>query len=318
MYRKSTYSMGAITKIKVILIAIIIIAICAIGTIVYYVVFKPPEEVITITIGSKRFTEQYILGHMVAELIERNTPYKVIRKVGLGGTAVCHEALLKGDIQIYVEYTGTGFMTILKMNWTAGTSPDQIYETVKNEYQKRWNIIWLPTLGFSDTYCLAMRKAQAEALGVKKISDLKPYAANLVFGGTAEFETRPDGYPGLTKTYGFSFKEYVALDPGLMYIACAQGSVDVISAFSTDARILAYNLTVLTDDKQFFPPYYACIVVRGDLLAKAPALKDLLMKLSGKIDDKTMTDLNYQVDVLKKDPSQVAREFLEKLGLIPK
>jgi glycine betaine/choline ABC-type transport system substrate-binding protein len=319
MRYKDIRSKEAITKMQAAILMAIIIVACIAGVVIYYVAFLPSQQsVITITIGSKRFTEQYIMGHMVAELIERNTPYKVIRKVGLGGTAICHEALVKGDIQIYVEYTGTGLLTILKMNWTAGTSPDQIYQIVKNEYEKSWNITWLQPLGFSDTYCLAMRKTQAESLGVKNISDLAPYAANLKFGGTAEFETRPDGYPGLTQTYGFTFHEYVDLDPGLMYISCAQGQVDVISAFSTDARIAAYNLTVLADNKRFFPPYYACVLIRDDLLAKAPELKDLLNRLAGKIDDAIMTNLNYQVDVEKKDPSEVAREFLENLGLIPK
>lgn len=322
---KRTYSKDAITKMQAITLVAMIIAVIAIGVAVYYatlpreveIVEKPvPAEVIEISIGSKRFTEQYILGHIVAELIEKNTPYKVIRKVGLGGTAVCHEALVKGDIQIYVEYTGTGLLAILKREWKPGTSPEEVYEIVKSEYKKNWNITWLLPLGFSDTYCLAMRKEHAEALGVKKISDLAPYAAELKFGGTAEFEKRPDGYPGLTKTYGFTFKEYVAMDPGLMYIACREGQVDVISAFSTDARIAAYNLVVLIDDKQFFPPYYACILIRDDLLAKAPELEDLLNQLAGKIDDATMTNLNYQVDIEKKDPSQVAREFLISIGLI--
>jgi len=320
MNYNNVHSKKAITKIQSVLLMTIVIVACVVGGVIYYyTAFLPSQQVVlTITIGSKRFTEQYILGHMVAELIERNTPYKVIRKVGLGGTAICHEALVKGDIQIYVEYTGTGLLAILKMSWTPGTSPDQIYQIVKDEYEKRWGITWLSPLGFSNTYCLAMRKDLAEALKVKKISDLAPYADKLRFGGTAEFETRPDGYPGLTQTYGFTFREYVAMDPGLMYIACAQGEVDVISAFSTDARIAAYNLTVLEDDKLFFPPYHACILVRNDLLAKAPELKTLLTKLAGKIDDATMTNLNYQVDVEKKDPSQVAREFLEKIGLIPK
>lgn len=268
-----------------------------------------------IVVGSKQFTEQQILGEMVAALLE-DAGYPVERKIGLGGTGVVHQALVSGDVNVYVEYTGTGLTAILKL--PVMTDPDQVYEKVKEEYKAKWDLHWLKPWGFNNTYCITIRKEDADKLGVKTISDLVPHAGQMVFACTHEFATRPDGLPGLEKAYGIKFKEVKSMDPGLMYQAIAEKQVDAIGAFATDGRIPALGLFNLVDDKHYFPPYYAAPVVRGDLLKKAPEVADILNKLAGAIDDATMAQLNLQVDQQKKAPADVARSFLKERGLIKK
>jgi len=271
------------------------------------------QEKPVIIVGSKGFTEQTIVGDMVALLMENNG-FKVDRKIGLGGTVICHEALVRGDINVYVEYTGTGLTAILKK--PAVKDPDEAYQIVKKEYEEKFKLTWLRPWGFNNTYCIVMRKADADRLKAKKVSDLKRYAKDLIFGATIEFLARPDGVPGLTKFYDLKFKDQKGMDPGLVYKAIAENQVDVISGFATDGRIPAFNLVVLEDDLKFFPPYYAAPVVRDDLLAKAPQVADILNKLAGKISDITMATLNYTVDGKKQSAEDVARDFLKSQNLI--
>lgn len=266
-----------------------------------------------VVVGSKGFTEQVILGNMVSLLLESNG-FKVDRKVGLGGTVICHEALVRGDISVYVEYTGTGLTAILKK--AVLKDPEEVYQVVKKDYEDKFKLVWLKPWGFNNTYCIVMRKADADRLKVKKISDLKSLAGNLVFGGTIEFLARPDGVPGLVKHYGLKFKDQKGMDPGLVYKAIAENQVDVISGFATDGRIPAFNLVVLEDDMKFFPPYFAAPVVRTDLLIKAPKMAEVLNRLAGKISDDAMAALNYAVDGKKQDAETVAKEFLKSQGLI--
>ncbi len=232
-----------------------------------------------VVVGSKGFTEQVILGNMVSLLLESNG-FKVDRKIGLGGTVICHEALVRGDISVYVEYTGTGLTAILKK--AVLKDPEEVYQVVKKDYEDKFKLTWLKPWGFNNTYCIVMRKADADRLKVKKISDLKSLAGNLVFGGTIEFLARPDGVPGLVKHYELKFKDQKGMDPGLVYKAIAENQVDVISGFATDGRIPAFNLVVLEDDMKFFPPYFAAPVVRTDLLTKAPKMAEVLNRLAGK------------------------------------
>ncbi len=213
-----------------------------------------------------------------------------------------------------MEYTGTGLTTILKL--PVETNPDKVYDTVKSQYKEKFNLVWLKPWGFNNTYALAMHKDAADQGGFKKISDLKAKANTMVFGSTQEFAGRPDGLPNLNKTYDLTFKDVKAMDPGLMYTALAEKQVDVISAFATDGRIPVLNFVVLADDKAYFPPYYAAPIVRQDLLDKAPEIADLLNKLAGKIDDSKMATLNAEVDVKKRAPEDVAKEFLKSLGLV--
>ena len=267
----------------------------------------------TVVVGSKGFTEQVILGNMLGLLLENNG-FKVDRKIGLGGTVICHEALVRGDISVYVEYTGTGLTAILKK--AVLKDPEEVYQVVRKDYEDKFKLTWLKPWGFNNTYCIVMRKADADRLKVKKISDLKPLAGDLVFGGTIEFLARPDGVPGLVKHYELKFKDQKGMDPGLVYKAIAENQVNVISGFATDGRIPAFNLVVLEDDLKFFPPYFAAPVVRMDLLTKAPKVAEVLNRLAGKISDDDMAALNYAVDGKKQDAEVVAKEFLKDRGLI--
>jgi len=266
-----------------------------------------------IIVGSKAFTEQLLVGNMVAHLMEANG-YPVEKKIGLGGTALVHEALANGEVNVYVEYTGTGLTTILKEE--AMSDPDKVYEKVKAAYKEKFNLVWLKSWGFNNTYALVMRKEQADELKVSKISELKPHGANLVFACTQEFATRPDGLPNLSAMYDVTFKDVKSMDPGLMYSACAEKQVDVISGFATDGRIPALDLVVLEDDMGYFPPYYAAPVVRQDLLDKSPEVAEILDQLAGKIDDLEMAKLNYEVDGKQRTPEEVAQEYLKNAGLI--
>lgn len=268
-----------------------------------------------ITIGSKNFTEQIILGEMLALLIENRTEIKVERKLNLGGTMICFGALKQGDLDLYPEYTGTGLTAILKLK--AITDPDTVRRIVKSEFKKQYDLVWLEPFGFNNTYTLTMRGDHARELGVSRISDLEKHKDTLRGGFTAEFMERPDGYPGLIRHYGFAFairpKDF---DPGLMYQAVSEGSVDVISAFATDGRIPAYGLKVLEDDKMFFPPYHAAPVVRAATLKKYPQLIGVLNMLAGRIENDKMAIMNYQVDKQGMGHREVAEEFLRSHGLI--
>jgi len=271
------------------------------------------QEKPTIVVGSKGFTEQLILGNMVALLMEDNG-FKVDRKIGLGGTVICHEAIVRGDINVYVEYTGTGLTAILKR--PVVKDPEEVYQIVKKDYEEKFKLTWLKPWGFNNTYCIVMRKGDAERLKVKKVSELKPLAKDLIFGATIEFLARPDGIPGLTKHYDIKFKDQKGMDPGLVYKAIAEKHVDVISGFATDGRIPAFDLVALEDDLKFFPPYFAAPVVRIDLFTKAPHIADILNRLAGKISDETMASLNYTVDGKKQSAEVVARDFLKSQNFI--
>jgi osmoprotectant transport system substrate-binding protein len=263
----------------------------------------------TLTVGSKNFTEQLIVGNMAAALL-REAGYQVNLKLNLGGTAVCHQALTRGDIDTYVEYTGTGLTTILKL--PSQTDPQAVYDTVKREYESRFKLTWLRPWGFDDTYAMVMRQDRARQLGITKISDLRGKAGQLTLGATEEFLARPDGLPGMGRAYGIQFKATRGMDPGLMYQAVDSGQVDVISALSTDGLITALHLVVLRDDRHFFPPYYAAPVVRDAVLGQSSGIAPALDKLAGKVDNATMSRLNLQVDQDKKDPAAVAAAFLKE------
>lgn len=283
----------------------------------------------TVGVGSKDFTESVVLGEIVIQLLE-DAGYKVDRNLNLGGSLVVHEALVAGEIDAYVEYTGTGLLAILgqelpemEASPEAGATPesseqgiDPVYEIVSREYQEQFNLKWLKPWGFNNTYTLAMRGDDVEELGLQTISDLQDIAGDLVFGATQEFLVREDGLPGLQELYGLSFKDAVGLDPGLLYSAMDNGDVDVISAFATDGRIPALNFALLEDDLGYFPPYFAAPVVRMDLLEEAPEVEDLLNQLAGAISDETMAELNFQVDDGGKEPNEVARDFLHDMELI--
>lgn len=268
-----------------------------------------------ITVGGKNFTEQDVLVEIVKQTVEGNSDIKVATKPFLGGTTVVASALDRGDLDVYVEYTGTGLLHILKM--PLETDPQKAYDVVKKEYAAQKNITWLKPLGFNNTYTLTMRKAQAEELGIEKISDLIPVSSTLNFACEAEFVERPDGLPGLEKAYpGLKFAKVSSMDAGLMYGAARDGQVDVIDAFATDGRIPAFELKVLKDDRNFFPPYFAAPIIRNDTLKKYPELEGILNKLADQLTDEEMAKLNAQVDLEKKSPQTVANEWLKSKGIV--
>ena len=270
------------------------------------------QPVTAVCVGCKNFTEQEILGELVAQLIECNTDLTVERRFGLGGTDICHAALEAGQLDLYVEYTGTALLNVLAQDVISES--DAAFRVVASMYRDRLDLEWLPPIGFNNTYAIAVRAEQAEAHGWTGVSDLAEFADDLKAGFTSEFMERPDGYPGLQAVYGMEFGQAVDLDPGLMYAAVAEGEVDLICAFATDGRIDEYKLRVLEDDRLFFPPYDAAPVVRGALLREHPELRDALVSLAGTLSDDDMRRLNHSVDVLKRDPREVAAQWLDSRG----
>lgn len=269
----------------------------------------------TVKVGSKNFTEQLILAEMMAQVIEEKTGYHVERRFNLGGTMICHQALIKEEIDLYPEYTGTGLLAVLK-NKSIFTSPAKVYNFVSREYEKHFHLTWLSPFGFNNTYAFAVRKEDVHKNGWNKVSDLRSMAHSLTAGFTAEFSERPDGYPGFKKAYGIAFGRVINIDPALMYDALHRGQVDIITAFSTDSRIPGYGLSLLNDDRAFFPPYLAAPVVRTRLLENHPEIKTALLLLSNIINEETMQKLNFEVDQKRRDIEKVAREFLKLKGVL--
>lgn len=268
----------------------------------------------TVTIGSKKFSEQYIVAEMMKMLIEDRTDLNVDLKTSLGGTMICHRAITKGEIDLYLEYSGTALIAILEHEMIK--SPDKVYDKVKEEYAEKFGVSWLKPIGVNNSYTITVRKADAEKYGWKTISDLKSMANELVAGFEPEFIERPDGYIALKDVYDIEFKAVHEMDVGLMYNAIANGEVDVICGFATDGRIPAYDLTILEDDRQFFPPYYASPIIRTAMLEEHPELENVLNSIAGLLDNETMQKLNFQVDEKHRDPGNVAREFLKTQKLI--
>jgi osmoprotectant transport system permease protein len=268
----------------------------------------------TIVLTGKNFTEQEVIIHILGNLIEAKTDLNVVYKTYLGGTAPAFEGVKNGDYDMYVEYTGTGLLNILKKDMV--TDPDRVYDIVKKEFKDKYGLVWLKPLGFNNTYTLTIRKEDAKKWGIQTISDLIPHAGQLTLASEPEFQERKDGLPGLEKAYGIKFGKTKQMDSGIMYDAIKEKEVDVIDAFSTDARIPKFNLQVLEDDKHFFPPYYACPLIREDTLKKYPELKRVLNSLAGKISNEEMQQLNGKVDIEKQDPDAVAKAFLKERGYI--
>ncbi|MBW2602712.1 MAG: ABC transporter permease subunit [Deltaproteobacteria bacterium] len=292
------------------------VALILIGSVAYFTkpgwIFKSETRFETsrriIRLATKNFTEQLILGEMMAQLIEAKTDVKVQRRFNLGGTMICHGALVNGEIDLYAEYTGTGLTAILKHPVIA--DPEKALDHVTKVYHERFNLQWLKPFGFNNTYAITVRAADAEKYKWHTISDLQASAQGLRAGFTAEFAERPDGYPGLRQAYNLQFKEVRDFDPSLMYEAIDKGEVDVICAFATDGRIASYHLKPLKDDRRFFPPYHAAPVIREDILKEYPKIGDVLELLGGIIDDATMQQLNFEVDAKQRQTAEVVTEFL--------
>lgn len=268
-----------------------------------------------IVIGSKNFTESRILGEMLTLLVKNRTNLDVEHRSGLGGTLVCFSALQSGEIDVYPEYTGTAWSVVLKR-------PDKINDRlrafleVQKAYRSRFDIEWLEPFGLNNTYTLAMREDKAKALDIHTVSDLAPHERQIKAGFSVEFMNREDGWPGLGPYYGLKLGKVRTLEHGLAYEAIDNGSIDLVDAYSTDGKLLRYPLRVLDDDKGFFPPYNAAPIVRGATLRANPELREALDALAFKIPDKTMIQLNYQVEEQGKGFREVAYAFLVQQQLL--
>ena len=270
----------------------------------------------TITIGSKFYTEQLVIGNLVADIIEDKTDINVETRFGLNGTKICVSAMESGDIDMYVEYEGTAYSEILK--YDPIRDQEELYNTCKRELKEKYGFEVLDYMRFNDTYALSVSKQTAEKYNLKTISDLALVANKLTAGVEFEFLEREDGLPGITKEYNFEFKDVKALDGSPRYTAIANNEVDVIDAYATDGLLRKFDLVVLEDDKNFFPPYYAIPLINEETLEKYPELEHVLDDLSYGINNDIMTGLNYKVDVLGEDAADVAHEFLVENGYISK
>lgn len=268
-----------------------------------------------IIVGSKNFTEQVILGEIIAQHLENRLHQPVVRRLNLGGTLLAHQAMLSRDIDLYPEYTGTAFTNVLKR--TGVTDPVVVLDRVRSEYASGFQMDWLDPLGFSSTFAMTVRGEDARSRHLETLSDAAADPAGFILGAGYEFLTRPDGYPLLTSTYPIRWNgPPKSMDLGLLYTALTQKQVSMAAANSTDGLLNKLDVKVLKDDKQAFPPYQACIIVRSDTLAANPDLRKTLSELSGKISDTTMRSMNYAVDVEHKQVAGVAKDFLQKAGLL--
>lgn len=266
-----------------------------------------------IRVGSKNFSESVLLGEIVAQQLERRAGVKVSRKENLGGTFVCHQAIVSGDLDIYVEYTGTAFSAILK-DARRLTDPAAVRSEVERIWPERFGAIWMPPLGFDDTFAILVRRADAAAKGLKNVSDVAAHAATMRPGFGYEFVERADGYAALTAAYGLAFASKPAtMELSLTYRALADGKVDLIAGNSTDGLIEKLDLVQLIDDKRFFPPYEAAAIVRRAVLDAHPSVGEALRALSPKLDGSTMRRLNRALDVDGRPVAEVARGFLSGL-----
>nr|NIN71419.1 ABC transporter substrate-binding protein [Gemmatimonadota bacterium]NIO31119.1 ABC transporter substrate-binding protein [Gemmatimonadota bacterium] len=249
-----------------------------------------------VVVASKNFTEQTILAELVAQQIERRTDIAVDRRFFLGGTFVCHRAIVSGEVDIYVEYTGTALAAILER--APVHNADSVYTTVRTEYEQRFALIWGEPLGFNNTFAILVRGDDARRLGLQTISQAAPHTPGWRAGFGYEFMEREDGFSGLAESYGLRFADTPrTMDLGLTYRALADGQVDLIAGNSTDGLIEALDLVQLRDDRSYFPPYHAAPIVRADVLERHPEIGTALDELSGLMSDDQMRRLNYLVDV---------------------
>lgn len=269
----------------------------------------------TLVIGSKSFTESRLLGEIMAQLVEAHTDLEVERRINLGGTTVVFTALRTGEIDLYPEYTGTGFTVQLQRSDRV-TDPLRTFLEVRHAFEERWDLHWLDPFGFDNGYALAMAEERAEALGITRISQLQEHRDVLRIGFSHEFLEREDGYPGLAAAYGLTLDVPRGMEHGLAYQALAQGRLDVIDTYTTDGKLARQRVRLLEDDAHFFPPYDAAPVVRGQTLREHPELGPLLRRLAFTLPDERMRALNYEVEEARRGFAEVAREFLIEEGLL--
>jgi glycine betaine/choline ABC-type transport system substrate-binding protein len=261
-------------------------------------------------VGSKNFTEQVLLGEIVAQHLERRLGRKVHRKLNLGGTLLVQQAMVNGDIDLYPEYTGTAMTAVLKLP-PAGDAA-AVMSRVRAEYRTRFDLDWLDPLGFNNTFAMVIRGADARRHRLATLSDAARYQPGWIIGMGYEFQQREDGLAGLLKTYRLPVKGPPrTMDLGLLYKALEQKQVDMVAANATDGHLAALDVVVLEDDRAYFPPYQCALVVRRQTLTAHAGLRDLLNELAGRFSNDLMRKLNYQVDGKHRRVEEVAAEFLK-------
>ena len=268
----------------------------------------------TLHIATKPMTVQYILGEMLDILIEQDTDLEVELTQGVGGgTSNIWPAMESGEFDLYPEYTGTAWNMVLKRE---GLYTEELFAEMEQEYEDAYSMQWVGMYGFNNTYGLVVRREIAEQYGLKTYSDLAAVSDQLIFGAEYDFFEREDGYDALCETYGLSFKETMDLDIGLKYQALNQGRIDVMVVFTTDGQLSASDVTVLEDDKQFYPSYLCGNIIRSEVIEEHPELTGVFEKVSGLISDSDMAQMNYQVETEGREPRDVAEEFLGTHGLL--
>lgn len=270
-----------------------------------------------IRIATKPMVEQYILAEMIKAVIEEHSDLEVAITKGVGGgTTNIHPAMLKGEFDIYPEYTRTAWYSVLKKE--NGKIPDgELLEQLKTEYEVL-GLQWVGMYGFSNSYTLAVRAETAKEYNLDSFSDLAGVSGELIFGGNYDYIEKEDGYPLLCSSYGMQFKDTIDMEIGLKYTALEEKQIDVMNAFATDAGLSNEQVFILKDDKQFFDSYLAGTVVRTELIEKYPEIKEALMLLDSKITEQEMAGMNYEVEVNQVQEDKVAKDFLRNKGIIEK
>lgn len=267
-------------------------------------------------IGAKNFTEQVILGELLAQEIETKAHLKVERRFYLAGSYICHQALLAGRIDAYVEYTGTALTAVLKQPLPKDHDAKKVLDDISALYKSRYSIQVLQPLGFENTFAIVMRGEDAQAMHINTLSEAAQHASHLRLGAGYEFEERPDGLAGLSNAYGLHFAGSPrTMDLGLLYRALREHQVDMVAGNSTDGPIQSLHLSVIQDDRHYFPPYEAVPLVRAEALQRWPQIQPALNALAGRITAGEMRTMNEAVDGEHRDPAEVVREFRARKGL---
>ena len=275
-----------------------------------------PSHANRIVVGSKNFTESFILGELIAQQIEAHTNLKVERRFYLAGTYICQQAMLSGRIDVYPEYTGTALTAVLKQ--TATSDKADVYQRVKREYEKQFDLTLEPAFGFNDTFAMEIRGEDARRLHLQTLSQAAQFAPQWHAGFGYEFMERPDGYPGLAAAYGLHFAEPPRImDLGLLARALQSHQIDFAGGNATDGLIPALDLFALEDDRHYFPPYQAAPVIREQTLRQHPEIAPALAALANTISDSEMQQMNYAVDGQHRDTQEVVRDFLKAKKLVP-
>jgi osmoprotectant transport system substrate-binding protein len=283
----------------------LVAAFVAVGT-------APAAAQAPVRVGSKNFTEQFILGEIYAQALEA-AGIKAEKKLNLGGTLIAHKALEEKQIDLYPEYTGTMLLAVLKLE--SMTDAKAVHDKVKEEYAKK-GLVVLPQANVNNTYVLVVRPETAAKFKLETVSDLAKVSKELVLGAGPEFRDRKDGLPGLKATYGLEFKQDQQMAIGLRYAALKNDQIQVVNGYSTDGMIAALKLRRLRDDRNLWPPYYVAPVVRKEVLDANPQVAVVLNRVSALLDEGTMAAMNYQVDGEKLEPKDVARDFLRAKGVL--